>query len=210
MRMILVGPPGAGKGTQATRIVERLQIPHISSGDMLREAERDGTALGKQAAPYMTKGGFVPADIVIGMVLERIAQPDAAKGFLLDGFPRRLVAAEALDRALATAGTEIDLVLVVDVPDELLTNRVVGRRWDPETKTTYHLATKPPPPDIVHRLVHRDDDRPEAVATRLADYHAITSLIIPYYEARGIVKRVDGEGTPDAVARRIKALMPES
>lgn len=203
--MILVGPPGAGKGTQASLLVDTFGIPHISSGDMLRAAVSAGTELGRMADSYMKRGALVPDEVVIGMIIERIAQPDASGGFMLDGFPRTLPQAEALDRALTGAGVELDVVLVIEVPDELIVERIVGRRSDPETGTIYHLKFNPPPAAIVHRLVHRKDDTEEACRARLDKFHAETTPIIPFYEKKGIVRRVDGVGAPADVTTRVKA-----
>jgi adenylate kinase len=207
MRMILVGPPGAGKGTQAARLVDTYRIPHISSGDMLRDAVRGGTALGVEADSFMKAGKLVPDDVVIGMILERIAKPDCAAGFMLDGFPRTLPQAKALDDAMRAAGVELDAVLVIEVPDGLLEERAVGRRSDPQTGAIYHLKYNPPPPDIAHRLIHRKDDTAEAVNTRLQKYHSETAPVIPFYLAKGLVKRVDGVGDPDVITQRITAAL---
>ena len=207
MRMILVGPPGAGKGTQAARLVDTYRIPHISSGDMLRAAVKEGTALGIEADQFMKAGKLVPDAVVIGMILERIAKPDAAAGFMLDGFPRTRPQAEALDAALRTARVDLDVVLLIEVPDALLEERAVGRRSDPDTGAIYHLKYNPPPPEIAQRLIHRKDDTKEAVVTRIQKYHAETAPIIPFYLAKGIVKRVDGVGDPDAITERITAVL---
>ncbi len=203
MRMIFIGPPGAGKGTQAARLVERLQIPHISTGDMFRAAVKAGTPMGKQADTYMKAGELVPDSVVIGMVEERIAQDDCENGFMLDGFPRTLAQAEALEKA----GVELDVVLVLKVPDELIVKRITGRRSDPETGEIYHLEFNPPPDEVKDRLVHRKDDTEEACRTRLDAYHAQTAPIIPFYEERGLVKTVDGVGSPDEVTARITAAL---
>lgn len=207
MRMILVGPPGAGKGTQAARLVETYRIPHISSGDMLRAAVKDGTALGIEADRFMKQGKLVPDEVVIGMILERIARPDCAAGFMLDGFPRTRPQAEALDAAMRAAGVELDAVLVIEVPDALLEERAVGRRTDPETGAIYHLKYNPPPREIAARLIHRKDDTVEAVTTRIQKYHSETAPVIPFYMEKGIVKRVDGVGDPDAITERITAVL---
>lgn len=207
MRMILIGPPGAGKGTQAQSLVTSFAIPHISSGDMLREAVAAGTALGTSAAEYMKRGALVPDEVVIGMILERIARADCTKGFMLDGFPRTRPQAEALDQALVKANVSLDVVLLIDVPDSALIDRVTGRRTDPVTGQIYHLAFKPPPADIAGRLVHRADDTEEAVRTRIDKYHRDTTPIIPYYAAKGLLKSVDGVGTPDEVLLRITAAL---
>src|ERR1700743_237470 len=139
MRMILVGPPGAGKGTQAARLIDTFRIPHISSGDMLRAAVKEGTALGQEADRFMKAGRLVPDDVVIGMILERIAKPDCAQGFMLDGFPRTAPQAEARDAAMARAKVDLDAVVLIEVPDPLLEERAIGRRSDPVTGTIYHL-----------------------------------------------------------------------
>jgi adenylate kinase len=205
MRMILVGPPGAGKGTQAARLVDRFRIPHISSGDMLRAAVKEGTALGRQADGFMKSGKLVPDDCVIGMILERIEKPDCAGGFMLDGFPRTVPQAEALDRALATASRSLDAVLLLEVPDQLILDRITGRRSDPRTGRIYHVTFDPPPPGV--EVVQRADDTPEAVSTRLAKYHADTAPIIPYYTAKGVLRRADGVGDPDRVSERAIAVL---
>jgi adenylate kinase len=207
MRMILVGPPGAGKGTQAARLIASFGIPHVSSGDMLRAAVKEGTALGAEADRYMKAGKLVPDEVVIGMILERIAKPDSATGFMLDGFPRTRPQAEALDAAMRAAGVELDAVVLIEVPDALLEERAVGRRSDPETGAIYHLKYNPPPPDIVGRLVHRKDDTIDAVSTRIQKYHSETAPIIPFYLSKGILRRVDGVGDPDIVTERITAAL---
>ena len=207
MRMILVGPPGAGKGTQAARLVDKLKIPHISSGDMLRAAVKEGTELGKTADGYMKAGQLVPDEVVIGMILERIAKPDAAAGFMLDGFPRTIPQAEALDQALEAAGFALDRVLLIEVPDEPIVERGVGRRNDPITGRIYHIKFDPPPADIADRLVHRKDDTEEAIKNRLSYYHQWTAPIVPFYQRKGLLRRVDGVGSPDEVTARITAVL---
>lgn len=207
MRMILVGPPGAGKGTQAARLVDTFRIPHISSGDMFRAEVKLGTELGKQLDHYMKLGGLVPDDVTIPIVLKRITAPDCEKGFMLDGFPRTRPQAEALDAAMTKAGVSLDAVVLIEVPDSLLEERAVHRRTDPQTGTIYHLKYNPPPADIVGRLVHRADDTKEAVDKRVAKYHSETAPIIPFYLEKGILKRVDGVGNPDIIEERIKAAL---
>jgi adenylate kinase len=207
MRMILVGPPGAGKGTQAAQLVDTYRIPHISSGDMLRAAVKEGTAMGVEADKFMKAGKLVPDEVVIGMILERIAKLDCASGFMLDGFPRTAPQAEALDAAMRAAHVELDAVVLIEVPDALLQERAVGRRSDPETGAIYHLKYNPPPAEIVHRLVHRKDDTAEAVSMRVAKYHSETTPIIPFYLSKGILKRVDGVGDPDIITQRITAVL---
>jgi adenylate kinase len=207
MRMILVGPPGAGKGTQASRLVDRFKIPHISSGDMLRAAVAEGTALGQQADGFMKAGQLVPDDVVIGMVIERLSRADCKSGFMLDGFPRTRPQAEALDRQMAKSGIALDVVLLIEVPDELILERITGRRSDPSTGRIYHLKFDPPPADLVSRLVHRKDDTGEAITPRLAKYHSETAPIVPFYEQKGILRRVDGVAALDEVTRRIEVAL---
>lgn len=207
MRMILVGPPGAGKGTQAARLVEALHLTHISTGDMFRAAVKAGTALGQEADRYMKAGQLVPDAVTIAMVLERIGQPDCAGGFMLDGFPRTRPQAEALDEALVAAGVALDAVVLLEVPDELIVERVTGRRSDPETNAIYHLKFNPPPAEVSHRLVHRKDDTIEAVTARLDKYHGETVPIIPFYEGKGLLRRVDGVGEPDQVTARLMSAL---
>ncbi|MEE2755050.1 MAG: adenylate kinase [Myxococcota bacterium] len=203
MRMILVGPPGAGKGTQAARLLNRFKIPHISTGDMLRAAVKSGTPLGLEAAGFMNRGELVPDDVVIGMAIERISQSDASSGFMLDGFPRTRPQAEALEAALKKADIELDAVILIEVDDSLIIERITGRRTDPDTGTIYHMTFNPAPTDIVERLVQRKDDTEEACAARLVKYHSDTAPIIPFYESRGLLKRVDGLGSPDEVTERM-------
>ena len=200
--MILVGPPGAGKGTQAGRLADTFKIPHISSGDMLRAAVKAGTELGKQADGFMKSGQLVPDDVVIGMILERIAQGDAANGFMLDGFPRTRPQAEALDKAMAKAGVELDAVVLIEVPDELIVERTTGRRNDPKTGKIFHVKYDPPPAGL--EVVQRSDDTVEACSKRLAKYHSETAPIVPFYEQKRILNRVDGVGTPDEVTKRLQ------
>jgi adenylate kinase len=207
MRMIFVGPPGAGKGTQAAALVRDFGIPHISTGDMLRAAVAAGTELGRRADAHMKAGDLVPDALVIDLVVERIAAPDCARGFLLDGFPRTRPQAEALARALERAEVALDAVVVLDVPDALIVERVVGRRSDPVTGDIYHLAFNPPPAAIAHRLLQRKDDTEEACRARLRKYHDETAPVVPFYEQLGLVRRVDGVGVPGEVELRIKAAL---
>ena len=203
MRMIFIGPPGAGKGTQAARLVDRYAIPHISTGDMFRAAVKAGTPLGKKASEYMSAGKLVPDEVTIGLVRERIAQDDAREGFLLDGFPRTVPQAEALREALNADGVTLDSVLLLEVPNQLIVDRITGRRSDPETGTIYHLVFNPPPAEVADRLVHRKDDTEDACRSRLEAYHAQTAPLVPFYDAEGLLARVDGVGKPDEVTERI-------
>jgi len=203
--MILFGPPGAGKGTQAARLLERYKVGHLSTGDMLRAAVKAKSELGQAAEGYMKRGELVPDQLVCDLVVERLAQPDCTNGFMLDGFPRTVPQAEALAVTLEKAGITLDLVLVLEVPDTLIVERITGRRSDPETGAIYHLKFNPPPADVAGRVVQRSDDTEEACRTRLAKYHAETTPVLPVFEAAGIVKRIDGVGTPDEVTARVIA-----
>ena len=207
MRLIFIGPPGAGKGTQATRLVETFGIPHISTGDMFRAAVQAGTPLGQEADRYMKAGQLVPDAVTIGLVRERIAQSDAKRGFLLDGFPRTEPQARALDEALTADGVTLDAVVVMVVPDDLIVERIVSRRTDPETGAIYHLRFNPPPAAVVDRLVHRKDDTEEACRARLEAFHRQTAPVVPFYAARGLVKTVDGVGEPSQVTDRILGVL---
>lgn len=201
MRIVLLGPPASGKGTQAKRLVDKLGVPQISTGDMLRAAKAAGTPLGKQAESFMSQGKLVPDEVVIGLVNERLDEADAQKGFILDGFPRTLPQAEALDAVLEKKGMPLTTVLEIKVPRDLLIERAVLRRTDVRTGQIYHLKYNPPPPDA--ELQHRADDQEEKVVQRLNDYEAITSALLPYYEQRGLLKQVDGVGELDEITARI-------
>lgn len=200
-----MGPPGAGKGTQAKALVQKWGIPQISTGDMLRDARRAGTPLGLKAHEYMTRGALVPDEVVIGLVDERLQKPDTAAGFLLDGFPRTVPQAEALDTLLKSKGFDLDTVVQIDVPRDLLVERAVNRRTDKRTGEIYHLKSKPPPADA--ELEHRADDQPETVAKRLDAYESMTSALLPYYQARGLLRRVDGTQSPDDVGKEIERVL---
>ncbi len=201
MRLILVGPPGAGKGTQAKLLCAKWAIPQIATGDMLRDAKKAGTPLGVAAAEYMTRGALVPDEVVIGLVGERLKLPDAQGGFLLDGFPRTVPQAEALGELLAKKKLALDAVVQLDVPRELLVERAVLRRTDKRTGQIYHLKYNPPP--LGAELEHRADDQPETVAKRLDAYDAMTAALLPYYEAKGLLRRVDGTLSPGEVTQEI-------
>ena len=207
MRLILIGPPGAGKGTQAKALIDRWGIPQISTGDMLRDAKKAGTPLGVKAAEYMTQGALVPDDVVIGLVGERLGQPDALGGFLLDGFPRTVPQAEALEGLLKGRGIGLDAVVQLDVPRELLVERATLRRTDKRTGHIYHLKYNPPP--FGAELEHRADDQPETVAKRLDAYEAMTAALLPYYQAKGLLRRVDGTLPPSDVTREILRVLNE-
>jgi adenylate kinase len=205
VRLILIGPPGAGKGTQAKALVDRWGVPQVSTGDMLREAKKAGTPLGLQAAEYMTKGALVPDEVVIGLVGERLNQPDAQNGFLLDGFPRTVPQAEALGGLLSARGIGLDAVVQLDVPRELLVERATLRRTDKRTGHIYHLKYNPPP--LGAELEHRADDQPDTVAKRLDAYEGMTAALLPYYQAKGLLRRVDGTLPPSEVTREILGVL---
>ena len=207
MRLILVGPPGAGKGTQAAKLIERLGVPHLSTGDMLREAVKQGTELGKKAEGFMKSGGLVTDELVIPIVVERLQQSDCAQGFILDGFPRTRPQAEALDVALKAARVALDAVAVIEVPDEFIVERITGRRQDPVTNTIYHMKFNPPPAEIAARIMQRSDDTEEACRARLKKYHGETTPIVPFYEAQGLLRRVDGVGDPKEITQRLFAAL---
>lgn len=197
MRVILIGPPGAGKGTQAKLLVERWGIPQISTGDMLREARKQRTPLGLEAESYMQAGKLVPDEIVIGLIEERLKQDDCKRGFLLDGFPRTEPQAEALSTLLRRSGFGLDAAVQIDVPRELLIERAVLRRSDKRTGQIYHLKYNPPPPDA--ELEQRADDLPNVVEKRLDVYEAMTAALLPYYQSKGLLRRVDGTKAPAQV-----------
>jgi len=208
LRVILLGAPASGKGTQAALMSERFGVPKISTGDMLRAALAQGTPLGKEAATFMNNGKLVPDSVVIGLVEERLKESDAKKGFILDGFPRTVPQAEALAALLERLGTPLDSVLQIDVPRDLLMERATLRRTDKRTGQIYHLKYSPPPPGA--ELEHRADDQEATVAKRLDQYDALTAALLPHYEQHGILKRVVGVGTPAEVTARIFAALPNN
>jgi adenylate kinase len=182
-------------------LVERYGVPKISTGDMLRAAKAAGTPLGMEAAKFMSSGALVPDDVVVGLVDERLNEPDALMGFILDGFPRTVPQAEALGGLLERRGTPLEKVLQIDVSRELLVERATLRRIDKRTGQIYHLKYNPPPSDA--ELEHRADDREETVKRRLDEYDAMTAALLPFYEKLGLLRRVNGVGTPDEVTARI-------
>lgn len=201
MRLVLMGPPASGKGTQADVLCQHYGIPKISTGDMLREARAAETELGKKAAEYMNAGKLVPDEVVIGLVDARLDKTDAKGGFILDGFPRTVPQAEALGRLLESRSTPLTSVVQIDVDRDMLVERAVLRRMDKRTGQIYHLKYKPPPPDV--ELVHRADDQEETVQKRLDEYEAMTAALAPYYQARKLLRTVDGVGRPEEVSSRI-------
>jgi adenylate kinase len=200
MRGVFVGPPGAGKGTQAKVVCVRMGIPQISTGDMLRAAKTEGR-LPADLVTKMAQGALVPDEVVIGLIDDRTRLPDCAPGFLLDGFPRTFPQARALDALLAKRGLKLDRVLALEVPRDLLIERAVLRRTDKRTGQIYHLKYSPPPPDA--DLEQRADDREDVVLKRLDVYEAMTAELLPYYESLGILRRVSGIGSVDEVTGRV-------
>ncbi|HUR80239.1 MAG TPA: adenylate kinase [Thermoanaerobaculia bacterium] len=208
MKLIFIGPPGSGKGTQAKRLASRFDIPHISTGDMLREAVADGSALGRQAAPIMAAGGLVPDDLMIGIIDERLAKADATKGFILDGFPRTLVQAEKLDGIVGN-GDDPLRVLQLLVPDDAIVQRITMRRTCAQCGAIYHLENHPPAHDSVcdrcgAEVIARPDDTEEAVRKRLEAFHRQTMPVATYYKSKQILREVDGVGPLDVVFERIE------
>lgn len=204
-KLMMLGPPGAGKGTQAQRLSEAHGIPQISTGDMLRGARRKGTELGKKAAKFMDAGELVPDDVVIGIVAERLEEPDAKKGFILDGFPRTAGQADAL----SDMGVQLEAVINIQVGEEEVIRRLGGRLSCPECGATFHEEFKPPADEGVcdecgHELMRREDDQPEAIRERLRQYRASTEPLVEFYRGRGALENVDGEGSPDEVYGRIE------
>ncbi|MBL9026255.1 MAG: adenylate kinase [Myxococcales bacterium] len=205
MIVILVGPPGSGKGTQATNICETFGIPQVSTGDMLRAAKKAGT-LDPKFLAIMDSGGLVPDEAILGLIERRFEDADTKNGVLLDGFPRTVPQAEGLEALLSKRNLKVDAVLQLDVPRDQLEERLVLRRMDKRTGKIYHLSSYPPPPDA--DLEHRADDQPATVKRRLDAYEAQTAALLPYYEARGVLKRVDGVGKPEEITARIAAALP--
>ena len=197
MRLVLLGPPGAGKGTQASAIVEKYKIPHISTGDIFRANIKGGTALGKEAKAYMDKGLLVPDELVVSIVKDRLLKDDCAKGFLLDGFPRTVNQAESLDSELSKMGIELDRVININANADILIERAVGRRICRECGATYHIKFNPPKVEGVcdkdgGELYQRDDDNEDTVATRINVYMEQTQPLIDYYGSKGLLLDVDG------------------
>ncbi|MGK8937114.1 adenylate kinase [Staphylococcus epidermidis] len=208
MNIILMGLPGAGKGTQASEIVKKFPIPHISTGDMFRKAIKDETDLGKEAKSYMDRGELVPDEVTVGIVKERISEDDAKKGFLLDGFPRTIDQAESLSQIMSELDREIDAVINIEVPEEELMNRLTGRRICEKCGTTYHLVFNPPKVDGIcdingGKLYQREDDNPETVSNRLSVNVKQSKPILEYYNNKGVLKNIDGSKDIDEVTNDV-------
>ena len=212
MKIIMLGAPGAGKGTQAKMIASEYQIPHISTGDIFRSNIKNGTELGKKAKEYMDQGLLVPDSLTCDLVVDRIAQDDAKNGYVLDGFPRTIPQAEALTEALKARGEAIDYAIDIEVPDESIVTRMSGRRVCLGCGATYHIKYNPPKAENVcdtcgGELVLRDDDKPETVQKRLDVYHEQTQPLIDYYTKAGVLKELDGTQDIDVIFEQIKELL---
>jgi adenylate kinase len=214
MRLILLGPPGSGKGTQATMLCERRQLVHIGTGDLLREAVRQGTPPGKRAEPYIRAGQLVPDALVNDLVNERFQRPDRPDCFVMDGYPRTLAQAHAFGAALRQQHLGLDRVVFVAVPDEAIVQRMSGRWSCPNCKATYHIVNKPPRKAGVcdvcgNALLQRPDDKEETVRERLRQYHQNTVDLIPFYKAQGLLRNVNGEGGIEEVYKRIERVLDQ-
>lgn len=212
MKIVMLGAPGAGKGTQAIKIAEKYGIPHISTGDIFRANIKGGTELGMKAKSYMDKGELVPDEVTIDMLLDRISAEDCADGYVLDGFPRTIPQAESLTAALAARAEKIDYAVDIEVPDEAIVARMGGRRACPKCGATYHMVYAAPAKEGIcdkcgDELILRSDDAPETVKDRLSVYHAQTQPLIEYYEAQGVLKTVDGTQQLDKVFRDVTEIL---
>jgi adenylate kinase len=212
LNLILLGPPGAGKGTQAERLVEDFGLPYYATGDILRRAVKEGTGIGREAKQYMDRGDLVPDEVICGVIVERIDSPEALDGFLLDGFPRTLPQAEALEQALEPLGRRLTAVLSIDVDDDEVVHRLSGRRVCERSGHPYHVELDPPKnPGFCDQdgspLIQRDDDREQTVKHRLEVFHDQTEPLADHYEAKGLLRRFDGSRPPDEVHAHIRATL---
>jgi adenylate kinase len=212
LNLVLMGPPGAGKGTQAERLVEDFELPYYATGDILRAAVKEESDLGKEAKEYMDRGDLVPDDVICRVIMERIDSEEAADGFLLDGFPRTVPQAEVLDDSLEKRGRSLTAAMLIDAPDEEVIRRLSGRRICVKNQHVYHVEFDPPKNEGVcdqdgSRLIQRDDDKPETVQKRLDVYHEQTEPLIDWYEDKGLLRRFDGSRSPDEVHDRIRATL---
>lgn len=214
MRVIFLGPPGVGKGTQADFIAQTYDIPKLSTGDLLREAVANETALGKEAKGYMNRGELVPDDVVVGLVKEKLSSPECGKGFLLDGFPRTVSQADQLSSFLTSTGQILDHVVYFSLSKDEIIRRISGRRSCPSCKAVYHLESVPPKqPGICdacgQSLIQRNDDKPETVESRLSVYQEQTAPLVEYYKTQNILKELDGAGSVASVQERLVALLAQ-
>ena len=214
MKIIMLGAPGAGKGTQAKKLAERYSIPHISTGDIFRANIKNGTELGKKAKAYMDEGALVPDDLVVDLVVDRFKNPDCANGYVLDGFPRTIPQAEALDAALNAIGETVDFAINVEVPDENIINRMSGRRACAGCGATYHIKYNPTKVEGIcdncgEKLILREDDKPETVKNRLLVYHDQTQPLIDFYSKKSVLAEVDGTKDMDDVFKAIVNILGE-
>ena len=212
LNLVLLGPPGSGKGTQGERLQTDFRLPYYATGDILRAAVRDETELGRKAKQYMDRGDLVPDDVIIGVIAERVQSAEASDGFILDGFPRTTAQAEALDEEMERLGRELTAAIQIDVPDDEVVRRLGGRRTCAKEGHVFHVEFDPPKNEDVcdicgSRLIVRDDDKPEVIRHRLEEYHTKTEPLISYFEEKGILRRVDGSRSPDEVGDRIRALL---
>lgn len=215
MKIVMLGAPGAGKGTQAIKIADKYDIPHISTGDIFRANIKGGTELGQKAKSYIDKGELVPDEVTIRMLLDRIAQDDCKNGYVLDGFPRTIPQAESLTEALKSQGDKIDFALNIDVPDEAIIERMSGRRACPKCGATYHIVYAAPKTENIcdkcgTELIIRSDDKPETVKDRLNVYHQQTEPLIAYYKAAGVLREVDGTQELPKVFEDVVAILSEN
>jgi adenylate kinase len=212
LNLILFGPPGAGKGTQAERLRKDFELPYIATGDMLRSNVKDQTELGKQAKAYMDAGDLVPDELIVAMAADRLAEDDAQDGFILDGFPRTIEQAEALEKQLSGVGRRVTAALLIDVPDEEVVRRLSGRRMCVKSGHSYHVEFDPPKHEGVcdqdgSRLVQRDDDKPDVIVNRLRVYHDKTKPLVDHYDQLGLMRRIDGTREPADVHGHIRAVI---
>ncbi|MCI8372166.1 MAG: adenylate kinase [Lachnospiraceae bacterium] len=212
MKIIMLGAPGAGKGTQAAKLAEKYQIPHISTGDIFRANIKQQTELGKKAKSYMDQGLLVPDELVVDLVVDRLRAEDCKNGYILDGFPRTIPQAQSLDRALDEDGTKIDYAIDIEVPDENIVNRMSGRRTCPDCGATYHMVHMPTKVEGIcdvcgKEIVLRDDDQPETVQKRLDVYHEQTSPLIEYYQAKKVLKEIDGTKEIEEIFQSLVEMM---
>jgi adenylate kinase len=209
LNLVLLGPPGSGKGTQGERLNEDLRLPYYATGDILRGAVRDETELGRMAKEYMDRGDLVPDEVIVGVIAERIDSSEALDGFILDGFPRTTPQAEALDAKLGELGRGVTAVLLIDVSDDEVVRRLGGRRTCEANGHVFHVEFEPPQEEGVcdvdgSKLIVRDDDKPEVIRKRLETYHQKTEPLVSYYDHRSVLRRIDGEAAPEEVAETIR------